>query len=101
MARAAITRPIDHRQELRMIRLMYFASLRESVGHSDEEVELDGSINNLADLRNWICQRGEPWQSALGSNQRLMMSVNQELARPDTLVSDVDEVAFFPPVTGG
>ena len=84
-----------------MIRLMYFASLRESVGQSDEELELDGSINNLGELRDWICQRGEPWESALGSGQRLMMAVNQELARPDTAIADGDEVAFFPPVTGG
>ncbi len=84
-----------------MIRLMYFANLRETVGQSDEELELDGSINNLGELRDWICKRGEPWQSALADGQRLMMAVNQELARPDTVIADGDEVAFFPPVTGG
>jgi len=84
-----------------MIKLLYFASLKEALGQSDEEVDLDEGITDINSLREWICARGEPWQSILGQQQRLMASVNQQLARPDTPVSDGDEVAFFPPVTGG
>lgn len=84
-----------------MVRLLYFASLKESLGESAEDVEIHDSITNVEGLRRWICQRGEPWQSVMGENQRLMAAVNQELARPETPVNDGDEVAFFPPVTGG
>jgi len=88
-----------------MINVLYFASLKDAVGMSAEEIDLDAVISDAAikdvgSLRDWLCQRGGPWQSAL-SQQRLMTAVNQEIARPDTPVSDGDEVAFFPPVTGG
>ena len=84
-----------------MINVLYFASLKEAVGKSSEEIDLDTGITDIKGLRDWISQRGEPWQSTLGQEQRLMASVNQALARPDTKISDGDEVAFFPPVTGG
>ena len=84
-----------------MINVLYFASLKEALGTSAEEIELDSSIDNIGALREWICARGEPWQTILGQQQRLMASVNQQLARPETQISDGDEVAFFPPVTGG
>ena len=84
-----------------MINVLYFASLKEALGQSSEEINLDASITDVKGLRDWICQRGEPWQSTLGQQQRLLASVNQELARPDAKISDGDEVAFFPPVTGG
>lgn len=84
-----------------MINVLYFASLKEALGKSSEEINLDASITDVNGLRDWICQRGEPWQSTLGQQQRLLASVNQELARPDAKISDGDEVAFFPPVTGG
>lgn len=84
-----------------MINVLYFASLRDALGQSAEEIELDASITNIQTLRDRICQRGEPWQSSLGQDQRLMAAVNQSIARPDTAIADGDEVAFFPPVTGG
>jgi len=84
-----------------MINVLYFASLKDALGTSAEEIEADNNITDVGALREWICARGEPWQSNLGQQQRLMASVNQQLARPDTQITDGDEVAFFPPVTGG
>jgi len=83
-----------------MINVLYFASLKDALGMSVEEIELADGIKDVGTLRDSLCQRGEPWQSAL-SNQRLMTAVNQAIAQADTPVSDGDEVAFFPPVTGG
>ena len=83
-----------------MINVLYFASLKDALGISSEEIELDAGITDVASLRDWLCHRGEPWQSSL-SQQRLMTAVNQEIAHPDTPLADGDEVAFFPPVTGG
>ena len=83
-----------------MINVMYFASLKDALGISAEEIELNAGIMDVASLCDWLSQRGEPWRSGL-SQLRLMTAVNQEIARPDTPVADGDEVAFFPPVTGG
>jgi len=83
-----------------MINVLYFASLKDALGISAEEIELDAGITDVGSLRDWLCQRGDPWQSSL-RQQRLMTAVNQEIAHPDTPVADGDEVAFFPPVTGG
>ena len=83
-----------------MVRLRFFASLRETLGVSDEQVRLPGDITRLSELSNWLQCRGEPWQEAL-SDSRLHIAINQEIVRQDVAIKDGDEVAWFPPVTGG
>jgi molybdopterin synthase sulfur carrier subunit len=83
-----------------MINVLYFASLKDALGLPAEEIDPDKGITDVGSLRDWLCRRGEPWQSAL-SNQRLVTAVNQAIAHAGTPVADGDEVAFFPPVTGG
>lgn len=83
------------------ISVLYFASLREWLGLESETLELPEDISTLGQLRQWLSARGERWADKFSDSQRLMMAVNQEISRPDTLISDGDEVAFFPPVTGG
>ena len=89
-----------------MIQLRYFASLRERLGTGAEAIPCPGLATpgrpmTVADLLLLLRQRDEPWSDALGGEQTLLAAVNQEMARPDTPVQDGDEVAFFPPVTGG
>lgn len=88
-----------------MINVLYFARLKDTLGIAAEEIDPVASngkvdITDVASLRERLCQRGERWQNAL-SQQRLMTAVNQEMAQADTPLADGDEVAFFPPVTGG
>lgn len=83
-----------------MIQLRYFASLREQLGLDAEAIEPDAGAT-VAELRAFLCARGEPWVRALSEGQRILAAVNQEMARPDSPVADGDEVAFFPPITGG
>ncbi len=83
-----------------MIRVLYFARLRERLGVDSEELEPAG-IADLASVIGQLRQRNGIWAEVFGEGQGLMMAVNQELARPETPVTDGDEVAFFPPVTGG
>jgi len=83
-----------------MIQLRYFASLRETLGVGDEQLELPEGVSDVASLVRWLQSRGKVWDAAL-SDRRLHVAVNQEIVRADTPVSDGDEVAWFPPVTGG
>jgi len=83
-----------------MIRILYFARLREELGRPGEEIDPAG-IGTIADIASALRARGGPWADTLGAGQTLLTAVNQEMARPDTPVRDGDEVAFFPPVTGG
>lgn len=83
-----------------MIRLRYFASLRETLGTGDEHIDLPDGIGDVAALTGWLQGRDDTWNAAL-ADTRLQVAINQELVRPDTPVRDGDEVAWFPPVTGG
>jgi molybdopterin synthase sulfur carrier subunit len=82
------------------LRLLYFASLREQVG-SAGEVLSPGAIACVGDLLETLRARGGPWADALGGGRRVLVAVNQEMARPETPLAPGDEVALFPPVTGG
>jgi sulfur-carrier protein len=83
-----------------MIRLRYFASLRESLGVGDEQIELPGGVRDIAGLTRWLQQRGGSWASAL-ADSRLHVALNQEIVKAHARVTDGDEIAWFPPVTGG
>ncbi|XBS71007.1 molybdopterin synthase sulfur carrier subunit [Acerihabitans sp. KWT182] len=81
-----------------MITVLFFAQVRERVGV--ERVAVDGAYGTVEALRLALCERGERWSQALEPG-RLLSAVNQALARPEHPLADGDEVAFFPPVTGG
>ncbi|WP_346837344.1 molybdopterin converting factor subunit 1 [Microbulbifer sp. SAOS-129_SWC] len=82
-----------------MIRVLFFAGLREQLGCSEINVPAD-ACDSLAELRRQLSERGDAWRKAL-ADERLQMARNREMARPDSVVAAGDEVAFFPPVTGG
>ena len=81
------------------VRVLYFAGLREQLGTPGEELEL--APTTVAGLREALVARGGAWQQALAGGRALRAAVNQEMAQPATPVKPGDEVAFFPPVTGG
>jgi sulfur-carrier protein len=83
------------------VQLLYFASLREQLGVAKEAIELPMDVNTVDALRAHLMQRGHAWQKALAANRALRVAVNQAMAQPATPVKPGDEVAFFPPVTGG
>ena len=84
-----------------MIRVLYFASLREQLGTDAEELTPGGEMVDLASIVSLLKARGGVWLTVFGGAQPVMMALNQEVAAPEDRVSDGDEVAFFPPVTGG
>jgi molybdopterin synthase sulfur carrier subunit len=80
--------------------ILFFASLREQVNTDQEQWHSLEQIATVDDLRRQLQSRGEPWKSAL-DNPKLIVSVNQEVVSSDHPLTLNDEVAFFPPVTGG
>jgi len=82
------------------MRILFFASLREHLNTDEEQwQELQGN-QTAGDILNTLRERGEPWKSALNA-ERILVSVNQEIVDLNTQINLNDEVAFFPPVTGG
>jgi sulfur-carrier protein len=84
-----------------MVTVIYFARLREALNCGSEQVALPVHIRDVEGLRRHLQSRGDPWQEELGPGSALRAAVNQEIAHGNTPISDGDEVAFFPPVTGG
>jgi len=83
------------------VRVRFFASLKEQLGTDAEEIELPAGVATVAALRGYLMKRGGDWQSALAEKKLVRAAVNQEMAAPGAPVGAGDEVAFFPPVTGG
>lgn len=84
-----------------MIDVHYFASIRESLGRAQDSVEKTPDITTVSALIDRLVGlHGETWDQVLRQD-KVLMAVNQIVARPATVIADGDEVAFFPPVSGG
>lgn len=83
-----------------MIKLLFFARLREQLGSHEESLALPDSITTVAELRDHLCLRGDSWHQALHGSG-VLVAVDQNLADWHTPLIGHEEVAFFPPVTGG
>lgn len=83
------------------VTLRYFARLREQLGCDAEQAELPDTVASVAALLHWLRSRGQPWSEALASERAFRVAVNQDLAQADTALATGDEIALFPPVTGG
>ena len=83
------------------VSLLYFAWLRERVGMSAERVELPEHVADVGSLIAWLKSRGANYESAFATPRVVRCAVNQDFAGAEAPVRPGDEVAFFPPVTGG
>ncbi len=83
------------------MKVLYFAWLREKAGRAEEQVAPPGTVTTVQALIDWIRERGGGPADALGDMAAVRVAVNQEYAMLDHPVKPGDEVAFFPPVTGG
>ena len=83
------------------VKVLLFANLREKIGTNVEEVDVPDSASTVAGLRLHLMQRGGAWQEALSDMKVVRVAVNQDMAAANAPLNPGDEVAFFPPVTGG
>ena len=84
-----------------MVTVIYFARLREALGRGSEQIALPDDVRDLEALRAMLRGRGGAWADELAGSKPVRAAVNQDLAHADTPIGDGDEIAFFPPVTGG
>lgn len=82
-----------------MIRVRFFARVREALG-TDELAFSPADVADLDALQERLQQRGEPWRSVL-DEPNLLRAVNHEVVHGNRALAEGDEVAFYPPVTGG
>ena len=81
--------------------VLYFAWLRERMGRSEEALPLPPGVATVGGLIDWLRARDPAGSTAFAAGAPIRAAVNQVFAAPDAPLADADEVAFFPPVTGG
>jgi len=84
-----------------MADILYFASLAEMLGTRAEQIDLPSECDTVDDLVAILRARGEPFASTFDGNIRILVAINQEMSEPTSAINGSDEIAFFPPVTGG
>lgn len=84
-----------------IVELLYFARLREALGIERERVQLPDGVATAGQLRGFLAQRDERWARELDPERLIRIAVNQDLVGAGHVLADGDEVALFPPVTGG
>jgi molybdopterin synthase sulfur carrier subunit len=84
-----------------IMKLLYFAWIRTRIGRAEETVSPPEGIGDVAGLIDWLIARGPNYAAALRDRDRIKVAVNQEYTGFDRRLGREDEVAFFPPVTGG
>ena len=83
------------------MKVLYFALLRERVGMAEEIVSPPAEVRTVAELVAWMRRRSEQLEAALANPAMVRVAVNQDYAQPGDPVRPDDEIALFPPVTGG
>lgn len=83
------------------MRILYFASVRARIGKGSEDLSPPPDVKTVGQLMRFLQSRGEGYAEAFADQARVRAAVNQEHVAMDAPVAPGDEVAFFPPVTGG
>ncbi len=82
------------------MKLRYFASVRECVGKAEEQIELPEYIITIADLIGWLVKRGDEYAQAFTSGS-VRVAIDHSHVKLDAAIAGAQEIAFFPPMTGG
>jgi molybdopterin synthase sulfur carrier subunit len=84
-----------------VVKLLYFAWVRERVGKAEEDVALPREITTVEQLVSWLAGRGEEYAHAFDNPKVIRAAIDKRHVRPDAAIAGAREIAFFPPMTGG
>jgi molybdopterin synthase sulfur carrier subunit len=84
-----------------MVKLVYFAWVRERIGYSEEERDIPGSVKTAGDLIAHLSTLGENYEQAFQFPNAIRVAVNQEHVQHDESIEGAREIGIFPPMTGG
>tara|TARA_Y100001978_G_C23455535_1_gene319781 strand:- start:177 stop:428 length:252 start_codon:yes stop_codon:yes gene_type:complete len=83
------------------MKLLYFAWIRTNLGVAEELLDVPSEIKDVEGLLEWLINRGESYKNVFSDLSLIRVAVNQEFVDLDNAITKGDEIAFFPPVTGG
>lgn len=84
-----------------MMQIHYFASIREQMDREQDQIALPSEVKNVAELIQYLRDQNSRFDALFSSNRKLLVAVNQTVVNQNYQLSESDEVAFFPPMTGG
>ena len=84
-----------------MIKVRYFAWVRERVGKAEEEIEPPAGIVTVGQLMTWLTAKGEQYAYAFENPKVIRAAIDRSHVRADARIDGAGEIAFFPPMTGG
>ena len=83
------------------MKLRYFAWVRERVGKAEEDLDIPASVTTAGELVAWLASRGEEYAYAFANPKVIRVAVNKTHVKADAAIAGAQEIAFFPPMTGG
>jgi molybdopterin synthase sulfur carrier subunit len=83
------------------LKVLYFAWVRERIGKADEIVEPPAGVRTVAELMRWLAGRGEEYAHAFENSRVIRAAIDKAHVQPDAAIAGANEIAFFPPMTGG
>jgi sulfur-carrier protein len=83
------------------MRIVYFAHIREALGTESESHNLPGDVITIGDCVDWLCRADAKYEAVFADRTKLRFALDQQLCRADAVLNEAQELAIFPPVTGG
>ena len=83
------------------MKVLYFSWIKDKLGKTHEEIQVNDNIKTINDLITFLIQNNENYEDVFKDTSSIKVSINMETARFEDSIHDQDEVAFFPPMTGG
>ena len=83
------------------MKILYFAWIKDGIGKNREEIDIDESIKTISDLIDFLINKNEDYKKVFSDLSSVKFSKNMNLVSIDENINNNDEIAFFPPMTGG